>query len=139
MTAILSSFFLVLLQKQTFLHQSTHQPIYILISNILCSANVTVGRNLSPLPRYFVISLWLNRIKTVTLSVTCHIRLREATFSHENMLVSLRKKYHQTWGALGSDKKLASNKVCRNTENYLLLSTGNISMCNQIVTSEIRE
>ena len=26
---------------------------------------------------------------------------------HENMLVSIRKKYHQTWGALESDKKLA--------------------------------
>ena len=47
-------------------------------------------------------------------------------FSHENMLVSIRKKYHQTWGAFGSDKNLALNKVCRNTENYLLLSTGNI-------------
>ena len=50
-------FFLVLLQKQTFLHQSTHQPISILSSNILCSPNATVGRNQSPLPRYFVISL----------------------------------------------------------------------------------
>ena len=55
-----------------------------------------------------------------------HIRLREATFSHENMLVSIRKKYHQTWGALGSDEKLAQNKACKNTESYLLLSTGNI-------------
>ena len=70
--------FLVLLQKQTFLHQSTHQPIYIPIS-----------------------------ITTVTLPVTCHIGLREATFSHENMAVSIRKKYHKTRGALGSDKKLA--------------------------------
>ena len=46
-------------------------------------------------------------ITTVTLPVTCHIGLREATFSHENMPVSIRKKYHKTWGALGSDKKLA--------------------------------
>ena len=45
-------------------------------------------------------------ITTVTLPVTCHIGLREATFSHENMPVS-RKKYHKTWGALDSDKKLA--------------------------------
>ena len=65
-------------------------------------------------------------ITTVTLPVTCHIGLREATFSHENMLVSTRKKYHKTWGALGSDKKLAYNKVCRNTYNYLLHWTGNI-------------
>ena len=26
---------------------------------------------------------------------------------HENMPVLIRKKYHKTWGALGSDKKLA--------------------------------
>ena len=97
--------FLVLLQKQTFLHQSTHQPIYITTSNILCSPNAIVWRNQSPLSRYFVISLIV--ITTVTLPVTCHIGLREATFSHENMPVSIRKKYYKTWGALGSDKELA--------------------------------
>ena len=55
--------FLVLLQKQTFMiiYQSTHQPIYIPISNILCSPNAIIWRNQSPLPRYFVISLWLQQ------------------------------------------------------------------------------
>ena len=51
------SLFLLLLQKQTFLHQSTHQPIYILISNILCAPNAIVGRSQSLLLRCFVISL----------------------------------------------------------------------------------
>ena len=34
------------------------------------------------------------------------------------------EKVSQNRGTLGSDKKLAYNKVCRNTYNYLLLSTG---------------
>ena len=41
-----------------------------------------------PLPRYFVIIKLV--VTTATLPVTCHIRLREATFSHENMAVSVR-------------------------------------------------
>ena len=28
-------------------------------------------------------------------------------------IYALRKKYHKTWGALGSDKKLAQNKVVK--------------------------
>ena len=98
MTAILLVFFLLLLQKQTFLHQSTHQPIYILISNILCAPNAIVGRSQSLLLRCFVIT-------TVTLPVTCHTRRREATFCHEDMLVSIRKKYHQTWRAIKNQRR----------------------------------
>ena len=53
-----------------------------------------------PLPHYFVIIKLV--VTTATLPVTCHIRLREATFSHENMAVSVRIKYHKTWGTLRS-------------------------------------
>ena len=69
--------------------------------------------------------------------------LQKQTFQHQSthqhiyMPVSIRKKYHKTWGALGSDKKLAQNKVCRNTYNYLLLSTGNImEIAHLIVAGE---
>ena len=54
--------FKVLLQKQTFLHQSTHQPIYIPISNILCSPDTIVWRNQSPLPPLFCDSLLLQQL-----------------------------------------------------------------------------
>ena len=89
---ILNLLFKVLLQKQTFPHQSTHLPIYIPISNILCSPNTIVWRKQSPLPHCFVIAYdYKQLLDEVFVIIKVSVRLRLITLTSTLIIPDITK------------------------------------------------